>query len=76
MKQVQRNLNKTDGIIRAILGVAFAGIFFFEFIEDSLIANVVVVIGFVLVLSAIIEFCPLYYFLGIKTRQKRRNKFY
>lgn len=73
---MRKNINRKDGIIRAILGIALVVAFFFKVIDDELLEIMAGVIGFILLISAVLEFCPLYYFLGIKTRQSRRDKFY
>ncbi|MDR6967703.1 uncharacterized membrane protein HdeD (DUF308 family) [Flavobacterium arsenatis] len=73
---MQKNLNRKDGLIRAILGFCAIALFFFNPFDDTLLEMIFGIIGLVLIISAVIEFCPIYYFLGIKTRQKRRKKFY
>jgi len=73
---MQKNLNRKDGLIRAILGIGCLVFFFLKVFNDTLLDMVFGIIGFILVISAVFEFCPLYYFLGIKTRQKRKKKFY
>lgn len=74
--KMQKNLNRKDGIIRAILGVGAVAVFFLQLFEDALLEMFFGIIGFILVFSAIIEFCPFYYLLGIKTRHKRRKGLY
>ena len=73
---MRKNLNRTDGLIRAILGITGVSLFFIEVFDSEIVEMIIGIIGVILLVSAIIEFCPLYYFLGIKTRQKRRKKFY
>lgn len=73
---MQKNLNRKDGLIRAILGFGAVALFFFYPFGDTLLEMIFGILGFVLIVSAIIEFCPVYYLLGIKTRHKRRKKFY
>ncbi|RZK11497.1 MAG: DUF2892 domain-containing protein [Flavobacterium sp.] len=73
---MQKNLNRKDGIIRTILGIGCFVIFFKELFDDALIEMIFVIIGSILLISAFAEFCPLYYVLGIKTRRKRKQKFY
>jgi hypothetical protein len=73
---MQKNLNRKDGIIRAILGVGAIAVFFLQLLDDALLEMFFGIIGFILVFSAIVEFCPLYHLLGIKTRHKRRKGLY
>lgn len=73
---MQKNLNRKDGLIRAILGFCAIVLFFLDPFDDPLLEMIFGIVGFVLIISAVIEFCPIYYLLGIKTRQKRRKKFY
>ena len=73
---MQKNLNRKDVLIRAILGLCAIALYFLKSIDDVLLEMILGIIGFLLIISAFVEFCPVYYFLGIKTRQKRRKKFY
>lgn len=74
--KMRKNINRKDGVIRAILGIGFVALFFLKLIDDALLEIVAGIIGFILLFSAVTEFCPLYYLLGVKTRQNRRDKFY
>ncbi|WP_026706518.1 YgaP family membrane protein [Flavobacterium soli] len=73
---MRKNLNRTDGLIRAILGILGIVLFFLEVFQSDKIEMITGIIGVILLFSAIIEFCPFYYFFGIKTRQKHKRKFY
>ena len=73
---MQKNLNRKDGIIRAILGVGAIAVFFMQLLDDALLEMFFGIIGFILVFYAIVEFCPFYHLLGIKTRHKRRKGLY
>lgn len=73
---MQKNLNRKDAILRSVLGIAAIALFFMQVINDEVLELILGIIGLMLLISAIIEFCPIYYLLGIKTRQKRRKKFY
>ena len=73
---MRKNLNRKDGLIRTILGIGCIALFFLQVLNDDLVEMVFGVVGFILIISAILEFCPFYYLMGIKTRQKHKKKFY
>ncbi|MEH7444815.1 DUF2892 domain-containing protein [Bacillus sp. JJ1122] len=65
MLLLKANVGKIDQVIRIVLGLFLISLFFF--LDGSL--KYVGIIGFVLVLTSIIKFCPLYTLFGIKTNK-------
>ena len=66
------NVGTPDRIIRVIIGAILIALPFFNL---PLFANPVlwwgaIVVGVVLVATAAISFCPIYYVLGIRTRPR------
>jgi len=61
------NIGKTDRIIRAIVGVA---VLVWVIMSGDIIADVV---GGILLVTALIKWCPLYALFGINTGCKTKN---
>jgi len=60
-----KNIGAVDRIIRAVLGAIFVLSFFF--LKSSLFKIILLILGIVLVFTAITGFCVLYKVLGIST---------
>ena len=58
------------------MGIGAIVVYFMQLLGDVVLEMIFGIAGLILIISAVIEFCPLYYLLGIKNRQKRRKKFY
>ena len=56
---MKRNLSNTDRIVRVVLAVLFAYLYFGGIVTGTL-GIVLVVLGAVLLLTAVVAFCPLY----------------
>ena len=63
---MKKNMGTTDKIIRIILAVVFAGLYFGGIVSGTL-GIVLLVAGVVFLLTSLIGFCPLYALLGINT---------
>ncbi|MBW7840788.1 MAG: DUF2892 domain-containing protein [Chitinophagaceae bacterium] len=63
------NINGTDKIIRFILAAVLAGLYIAGIVTGWL-GIVFVVFAAVLVVTAFINFCPIYHMLGISTRKQ------
>ncbi len=61
-----KNIGKTDKIVRIVLAVVLAGLDFFEVVKGGF-SWVLSVIAIVLLVTALINFCPLYTLLGKNT---------
>lgn len=59
-------MGSTDRIIRIVLAVVFALLYFSGTITGT-IGLVLVILGGIFVLTSLISFCPLYAIFGIKT---------
>jgi heme/copper-type cytochrome/quinol oxidase subunit 4 len=73
---MKKNINKTDRIVRAIIGIILIALSVADFFEDTIVDNAFLIVGAVLILASIIQICPLYYFLGINTHKKKKFKMY
>ncbi len=70
---MKKNFNKSGRFIRFILGAIALMLSLSNYFEDLLIENVLLGLGTILVVTAILQFCPLFYFLGINTFKPKNN---
>ena len=66
---MKANINSIDRIIRLIIAVVVAALYFTNVITGT-VGIVLLIVAAVLLLTSIINFCPLYYLLGISTSKK------
>ncbi len=66
---MQKNMGGTDRMLRIILAVVFA-ILYFTGIVTGTVGIILLVLGGVLLLTSVVSFCPLYVLLGIRTCKK------
>jgi hypothetical protein len=63
---MKANMGSTDRIIRILLAVIMAALYFTGVVADTL-GIVLMVVAAVFALTSLISFCPLYPILGINT---------
>ncbi len=63
---MKKNMGSADRIVRIILAVVFAALYFTGTVTGTL-GIVLLVLGAVFVLTSVISFCPLYAPFGINT---------
>jgi len=61
------NVGMIDRIVRFILGITFLILFF---IVNSSMKYIAILLGIVLLFTAVTKFCPLYTLFGIHTHEK------
>ena len=66
---MKKNVSNIDKIIRILLA-AVVVILAFTHVISGILAVVLLILAGVLVLTSVISFCPIWYFLGISTRKK------
>ena len=66
---MKKNLNSIDRVIRLIAFVIFAALYFGGYVTGT-VGIVLLVLGIVLAITAIIDFCPIYFIFGLSTRAK------
>lgn len=66
---MKANMGTADKIIRIIVAIAIAGMYFANLISGT-IAIVLLVIAGIFILTSFISFCPLYLPFGLSTRKK------
>ena len=63
---MKKNVNNIDKGIRVAIAALFALLYYFDVITGTL-AYVLMGIGIILLVTSLINFCPLYRILGINT---------
>lgn len=67
---MKKNMGSTDKLIRIVLAVVVAILYFFNIITGTL-AIVLGVLAIIFAMTSFISFCPLYVPLGINTCSKK-----
>lgn len=68
---MKKNMGNADRIIRIILAVIFAALYFSGTVTGTL-GLVLVIFGAVFLLTSLISFCPLYTLVGLNTCPKEQ----
>ncbi len=63
---MKKNMGNLDKIIRIIVAIAFAGLYFGGILTGTM-GIVFLVLGGVFVLTSLVSFCPLYTLVGLNT---------
>lgn len=63
---MKKNMGSADRMIRLLLAVVFAGLYFTGTVTGTF-GIVLLVVSIVFALTSVISFCPLYTLLGINT---------
>ena len=66
---MKTNMGSTDRIIRIVLAIVFAALYFTGTVQGTL-GIVLLVLGGVFVATSVISFCPLYTLIGVNTCKK------
>lgn len=66
---MQKNMGGTDRMLRIILAVVFAILYFTGTVTGT-VGIILLVLGGILLLTSVVSFCPLYVLLGIRTCRK------
>ncbi|MFA6260821.1 MAG: DUF2892 domain-containing protein [Bacteroidia bacterium] len=65
------NIHSIDRTIRILVAILFAVLYFTGIITGT-IGLVLLILGVVFMLTAVINFCPIYWALGISTRKEQK----
>ena len=68
---MKQNIGTTDKVVRIIITVAIAVLFFTNMISGT-VAIVLSVLAGVFILTSLLGFCPLYLPFGISTQKKKK----
>ena len=66
---MKANIHDIDKVVRIILAIAVAVLYFAGVISGTL-SIILAVIAVFLVVTVFINFCPIYHFIGISTKKK------
>ena len=66
---MKKNVSNIDKIIRILLAAVIV-ILAMTHVISGAIAVILLILAGILVLTSLISFCPIWYFLGISTRKK------
>jgi hypothetical protein len=69
---MKKNLGNTDRIIRIILAIVFAYLYFGEILTGTT-GLVLAILGGVFFLTSLVGWCPLYALVGLHTNQERKT---
>ena len=64
-----KNMSKTDGIIRIMVAIVIAGLWYFN-IVGGVTLTILGIVAAIFVVTGFINFCPLYAAFKIRTRKK------
>lgn len=63
---MKKNMSNLDKGVRVVIAVAVALLYYFNVIEGTL-AYVLIAVAAILLVTSLINFCPLYRILGVNT---------
>ena len=69
---MKANMGSADRIIRALIAIIIAALFFTNVLTGT-VGIVLLVLAGVFLLTSFISFCPLYLPFGLSTRKKEKN---
>ncbi len=69
---MKKNMGGADRMIRFIIAIAVAALYYFNLIEGTL-AYVLLAFAAIFVLTSFVSFCPLYPLIGLNTRKEKKD---
>lgn len=66
---MKKNVGSVDRIIRLILAALFILLFVFKSVT-GIFGYIMLILAFILIVTSLVNFCPLYAIFGIKTCKK------
>ncbi|HEY9168210.1 MAG TPA: DUF2892 domain-containing protein [Lutibacter sp.] len=69
---MKKNMGSTDKLIRVLIAVVIAVLYYLEMISGSL-AIVLLAFSLIFLLTSLVSFCPIYTIFGIRTNKKGAN---
>jgi len=68
---MRKNIGFLDKILRVVIAVVIGGVFYLNLIQNELLSYMLLLGAVVLIITSLLDFCPLYFILDIKTRKKK-----
>lgn len=76
-KQMYMKFSTADKVIRLTLGISGIAVFVKQLLINEIAELACGIIGLILIITVLIDFCPLYYILGIKkVESQKKDRFY
>jgi len=66
---MKKNMGSVDRIVRIILAIAIAALYYMEIITGTL-GIVLMVLAIIFLVTSLISFCPIYFPFGLSTKKK------
>ena len=66
---MKKNMGQLDKIIRVLIAIVIAALYYFEVISGTL-GLVLIILAIIFLLTSLLNFCPLYLPFGISTCKK------
>ena len=63
---MKKNMNNTDKFVRVILAAGIAVLYYYDIISGTL-AYILMAVAIILLITSLLNFCPLYRLLGMST---------
>ncbi len=73
---MKKNVSKSGGFIRVLLAIILFAAFYLLNIEDELINNILIICSLILVITALLKYCPIFHFFGINQNKINNIKMY
>ncbi len=67
------NIGSSDKLARLGIALALIILFYFEIVTGTL-GLIAIILAFVLAITSLVNFCPIYAILGINTSKKKEKK--
>ena len=68
---MKKNMGTTDKVVRILVAVVIAGLFFANLISGT-VAIILLILAAVFILTSFMSFCPLYLPFGISSRKSEK----
>jgi hypothetical protein len=69
---MKKNMGGADRMIRFIIAIAVAALYYFDVIEGTL-AYVLMAFAAIFVITSFVSFCPLYTLIGLNTSKEKKD---
>lgn len=64
---MEKNIGKLDKILRVLIAVVITILLYLDIIVSDILSYVLLFVAGVLLVTSLLDFCPLYFVFGIKT---------
>ena len=70
---MKSNVGTLDRIIRILVGVVLAILYFAHIISGTL-AIILIILAGIFIVTSFIKFCPIYFALGLSSKKEEKNE--